>query len=522
MKTLASYVSGAWTEGQGKPRDLVNPATEEVVAQTSTEGLDLRGSLEFARTRGGPALREMSFAARGEMLGRLSRAITDKREELIAAAVENGGNTRKDAKFDIDGASFTLAHYAELGASLGERTVLEDGEPVQVGRTKRLLGRHLLVPRRGVAVHVNAFNFPAWGLAEKAAAALLAGMPVVSKPATDTALVTHLMTEAFVATGALPDGALSLVCGSPGDLLQHLHSQDVLAFTGSGATAEVLRKLEGVIGRSVPINVEADSLNAAVLGADVDMGSETFQLFLADVVRDMTQKAGQKCTAIRRVLVPAERMGDVAEALADRLSSVVVGNPADQSVGMGPLSSKKQHDDVRAGIEKLASATDEVCGGMGEVEPVGVPAGVGFFVGPVLRKTSDARAAAVVHDFEIFGPVATLCAYDGSAADAAAIVALGDGGLVTSVYSDDRQFLTDATVELAPHHGRVYLGSEKIASQSPGPGTVLPMLLHGGPGRAGGGEELGGLRGMKLYQQRTAVQGDATILKNIFGDAQGG
>ncbi|MBT8491640.1 MAG: 3,4-dehydroadipyl-CoA semialdehyde dehydrogenase [Deltaproteobacteria bacterium] len=515
MKQLASYLSGEWKPGTGTGRDLLNPATEEVLAQTSTAGLDLGDAMRFARDRGGAALRELTFAQRGELLARLAKALTDNREELLSLATDNGGNTRKDAKFDVDGASFTLAHYAELGKELGDCRVLADGDAVQVGRTKRLVGQHVWTARRGVAVHVNAFNFPAWGLAEKAAVALLAGMPVVTKPATDTAIVAHRMVELFVDSGALPSGALSLLCGSAGDLLEHLEAQDVLAFTGSGDTAEVLRRLESVVGHSVHVNVEADSLNAAVLGPDFDLGGETFQLFLADVVRDMTQKTGQKCTAIRRIMVPADRIDEVGEALKERLASIVVGNPADDRVRMGPLSSKQQLDDVRAGIERLNEVTSEVHGGSGEVEPVGAPAGKGFYVGPVLRRADDPGAVSELHDREIFGPVATLCAYDGKASSAGQLVALGRGCLVTSVYSDDRDFIGALVPELAPFNGRLYLGSEKVASQSAGPGTVLPMLLHGGPGRAGGGEELGGLRGMRLYQQRTALQGDATIIKSI-------
>jgi len=515
MKQLASHLCGAFSPGTGRPTDLYNPATEEVVAQTSTAGLDFSAALAFARDRGGAALRAMTFAERGELLGRLAKAATDVREELLALAVDNGGNTRKDAKFDIDGATFTLAHYAELGKSLGDRRILADGESVQVGRTKRLAGQHIWTPRRGVAVHINAFNFPAWGMAEKAAVALLAGMPVISKPATATAVVAHRMMEAFVECGALPPGAMSLVCGGVGDMLSHLRDQDVLAFTGSGHTAEVLRRLEAVVGNSVPINVEADSLNAAVLGPDVAVGSETFQLFVADVARDMTQKTGQKCTAIRRVFVPTERMDDVADALSERLSAIVVGNPADEAVHMGPVTSAQQLADVREGIARLAAVTDEVYGGTGEVAGRGAPAGKGFFVGPVLRKTLAPADVGALHDREVFGPVATLGAYDGSAQSAARLVGLGRGGLVSSLYSDDRDFFAALVPEVAPFHGRLYLGSEKMASQSPGPGTVLPMLLHGGPGRAGGGAELGGERGMRIYQQGTALQGDASILKAL-------
>jgi len=515
MKRLESYVCGGWVAGQGPATPLINPATDAVIGECASGGIDFTAALEHARSRGGPALRELTFAQRGQILRAMSKLLHGGREELIALAVANGGNTRSDAKFDIDGAIFTLAAYADLGATLGERTILVDGEGVQLGRTARFFGQHILSPRRGVAVHVNAFNFPAWGLAEKAATALLAGMPVVSKPASATALVSWRMMQLFVDAKVLPEGALSLVCGGAGKLLESLGGQDVLAFTGSSVTARKLRAGEGVVARSVHVNVEADSLNAAVLAPDVGPGSDTWNLFIADVARDIIQKTGQKCTAIRRVMVPEDRLADASEALAARLSDVAVGDPA-QEVQMGPLATRAQLEDVRAGIARLAQETESICGGQGEVTPRGVPAGAGCFVGPVLRLARDARAAASVHEHEVFGPVATMCVYSGRPEEAAELVGLGDGGLVASIYCDERDWLRVAVPAMAPLHGRLYLGSEKMASLSPGPGTVLPQLVHGGPGRAGGGEELGGLRGMSLYQQRTALEGDKSLLAAIL------
>ena len=511
MKTLASFVSGAWRAGDGSATVLVNPATEEPLAQASSRGLDLRAAVAYARDRGGPALRAMTFAERGALLGALAKAIHGAREELLDLAIANGGNTRSDAKFDVDGAAATFAYYADLGARLGGSRILADGEPVQIGRTARMSGQHVWVPRRGVAIHINAFTFPAWGLAEKGACALLAGMPVISKPATATALVTHRLVE--ILAPLLPDGALSLLCGSAGDLLDHLREADVLAFTGSSDTARTLRTHPTVVARSVRVNVEADSLNAAVLAPDVDLGSETGQLFLADVVRDMTQKTGQKCTAIRRVFVPAERLADVAEALTERLARIAVGDPSREDVRMGPVATASQARDVREGIARLAAATDAVFGGTGDVTPVGVPAGKGYFVSPVLRSTGDAAGCAPLHEHEVFGPVSTIAGYSGDAATAAELVALGSGGLVASVYADDRDWLGTFVPIAASWNGRLYLGSSKMAAQSPGPGTALPQLLHGGPGRAGGGEELGAERGMYFYMQRCALEGDASVLK---------
>ena len=515
MRVLASYLGGQWRPGHGPELPLVNPATEEVLVQVHSQGQDLAAALEHGRTTGRAALAELSFARRGELLAAMAKAIHGAREELIALAVENGGNTRGDAKFDIDGASATLAYYAELGGKLGNGTLLPDGEVLQIGRTARMGGVHAWLTRPGIAVHINAFNFPAWGLAEKAACALLAGMPVLSKPATATALVAHRLMELF--RPLVPEGALQLLCGPAGDLLDHLGPGDVLAFTGSSGTARALRGHPRVIEHSVRLNVEADSLNAAVLGPDVDLGSETGQLFLADVLRDMTQKTGQKCTAIRRVLVPAERHDEIAAILAERLGAIVVGDPARDDVRMGPVATAAQLRDVRAGIARLAAETTSLFGGTGEVTPRHVAPGRGFFVGPVLRSTDQPLACAALNDHEVFGPVSTLGRYDGQSASATAIIARGHGGLVTSVYSDDRDWVARMVTGIGPWHGRLFLGSAKMAAQSPGPGTVLPQLVHGGPGRAGGGEELGGARGLGFYMQRVALEGDASVLKSLLG-----
>ncbi len=517
MRSLKSYLGGTWLAGSGAPVSLQNPSTEDVVAEIASGGHDWKAALDFARDKGAPGLQALSFAERGQILQAMAKVLHEGREELIALAIENGGNTRGDAKFDIDGASFTLAAYADIGADLGDTKIIVDGEPQQIGRTARFSGQHIRLPRAGVAVHINAFNFPAWGLAEKAAAAILAGMPVISKPATATALVSCRMMEMFVEKKILPEGALSFIAGSSGDLLSHMQGQDVLAFTGSSTTAKILRAGEGVVERSVHINIEADSLNAAVLAPDVDLGSETYGLFINDVVRDMTQKTGQKCTAIRRVFVPEERLDDVIASVSEQLADLVVGNPAEGSkVRMGPVATANQFRDVKAGIERLAAQTEEGYGGMGAIDALGAKDGKGFFVGPVLRVTKDPGNCEALHADEVFGPVCTLGSYSGKASDAAALVRLGEGGLVSSLYSDDRKFFADLVPQVAAYHGRLYLGSEKIASQSPGPGMVMPSLLHGGPGRAGGGEELGGLRGMALYQQRTALQGDKAILASIL------
>jgi oxepin-CoA hydrolase/3-oxo-5,6-dehydrosuberyl-CoA semialdehyde dehydrogenase len=496
---------------------LVNPATEEALATACSGGVDFGAVLAYARERGGPALRAMTFRERGGLLGAMSKAIFAKRDELLALAVANGGNTRSDAKFDVDGAIGTLAAYADLAQDLGDADVLVDGDGVQLGRSARLLGQHVLVPRAGVAVHVNAFNFPAWGLGEKAACALLAGMPVVAKPATSTALLAHRIVEIVTEERLLPEGALSLVCGSAGDLIDRLGAQDVLAFTGSGATAGTLRSAAPFTHRSAHVNVEADSLNAAILGPDVADGSDVMSLFVGDVVRDVTQKAGQKCTAIRRAYVPAPLVDAVVERLRERLAAVRVGDPSRDDVGMGPVATAAQLRDVREGIARLASEARAVCGGAGSVDAVGVASGRGYFVAPTLFFSPEPRADDAAHVHEVFGPVVTVVAYGGKAEQAAAFVAWGGGGLVTSVYADDRDFVRDLALRVAPLHGRIVLGTSKMASQAIPPGTVMPQLVHGGPGRAGGGEELGGRRGLSLYMQRVALQGDRALVEAIAG-----
>ncbi|HUL93929.1 MAG TPA: 3,4-dehydroadipyl-CoA semialdehyde dehydrogenase [Burkholderiales bacterium] len=512
MKTLRSYLSGRWIEGSGAPQTLVNPATEEPLAEVSSEGLDLVSALDHARRRGGPALRALSFAGRGALLKEMAKAIQAHRDELLDLAVANGGNTRSDAKFDVDGAIFTLQTYAELGEKLGAVKLLVDGEGIQLGRSPRFHGQHVCVPRHGVAVHINAFNFPAWGLAEKAASALLAGMPVLSKPATSSAMVAHRVMEILVERKVLPEGVLSLLVGAPRDLPALLGSQDVLAFTGSGDTGARIRALANVIRESVRVNVEADSLNAAVLGPDVEPGSDMYETFLKDVLRDMTQKAGQKCTAIRRVLVFEGHAGTVRDDLAEGLKAVRVGNPSQEETRMGPLAAGSQLAEVRQGIAKLASEGKAAFGSAAAI------AGKGFFISPVLMEFSKDSLAASVHASEVFGPVASLLPYSGKGADAAAIVARGNGGLVSSVYSEDAEFLEEIVTGIAPYHGRIFLGHPKI-EMSPGPGTVLPQLVHGGPGRAGGGEELGGMRGLAFYMQRVALEGSRPVIQKLIGVA---
>jgi 3,4-dehydroadipyl-CoA semialdehyde dehydrogenase len=531
MIQLASYHGGRWVwagrarssgggagaGGGADPAILVNPATEESLAEAPDGPLDFGAAVVWARERGGPALRALTFRQRGDLLRALSRALHARRDELIALAIANGGNTRADAKFDIDGATGTLAAYADLGQELGDTRVLLDGEAIALGRGARLFGQHVWVSRRGVAAHVNAFNFPAWGLAEKAACALLAGVPLLSKPATSTALVAHRVAQIVVEERILPEGAFSFLCGPGPGLADALGAQDVLAFTGSSRTAASLRGGRAFVLDAARLNVEADSLNAAVLGPDVDPSSELADLFVADVVRDMTQKAGQKCTAIRRVYVPGSAVAAIAERLVDRLRSVRVGDPARDEVGMGPLATAAQLEDGRSGLAALLAGRTSVrvlSGGARPPEVVGVEGARGFFLAPTLVQVPDPAAGDAAHTREIFGPVAILMPYAG-AAQAAERVAWGGGGLVGSLYSDDTPFVSELVAAMAPWHGRLVVNSNKSAPQAIPPGTVLPQLVHGGPGRAGGGEELGGRRGLLLYMQRVALQGERGLAQRM-------
>ena len=519
MYKLQSYLKDAWVSGTGTPRVLVNPATEEPLAETNTEGLDLAGALAHARDVGGPALRALTFAERGALLKEMSRALYAQREELLLLSSQCNGATRGDSKFDVDGATGTLSAYAYLGKGLGDRHFLLDGEADKLSKGARYVGQHVRMPRPGVAVHVNAFNFPAWGTFEKIATAFLAGMPVITKPATATATLTWRMIQIVVEAGILPPGALGFIAGSAGDLLELLGPQDVIAFTGSASTAATLRSGAAVLSRSVPLNVEADSLNAAVLAPDVAPNDPVWHAFVRAVVKDMTQKTGQKCTAIRRVFVPAERVEDVKAALVEELSSVTVGDPTRSDVNMGPVATAAQLRDCRAGIQELSGQAEIVLGGPEPINGVGVPEGKGYFLAPTLLVAADAREAAAAHRLEVFGPCATILPYDGEAAEAAALVALGEGCLVSSVYGDDREWLAAFLMSASAWNGRVQVCSGKVADQVFPPGMVLPNQLHGGPGRAGGGEELGGLRGMELYTNRVAIQGDRGLLKKILGEA---
>lgn len=525
MKRLRSYLAGSWHEGQGDPIILHNPATESPVAELG-RATELGAALRHAREVGGPVLRALSFAQRGALLARLAKLVHAHREELLDLAMENGGNTRGDAKFDVDGGIAVLAAYAELAGTLGDAPWLLEGEAEPLMRGSKLRAQHVLLPRLGVAIHINAFNFPAWGMLGKLAVALLCGVPVVSKPATSTAVVAARIAEILVAEGELPAGAFSLLLGPAGDLLDHVGPQDVVAFTGSADTGARIRGHAAVIAHGVRVNVEADSLNAVVLGPDLEPGSELFDLAIRDLVTELTQKAGQKCTATRRILVPSTRLDEVRQALVERLADMAAktGDPAHKDVRMGPLSTAQQLHDARAGLATLCKSATRIVGDPERRSFVGAPEGKGWFLEPVLLEaTADAALdpTAAFHRVEVFAPVATILPYDGTVATAARIVSAGEGSLVSTVYSDDRAFVAEAVTALAPLLGRLVLADEKSARGSMSPGCVFPVVNHGGPGRAGGGGELGGRAGMQLYLQRTTIQGGGSQLARLLGTSAG-
>jgi 3,4-dehydroadipyl-CoA semialdehyde dehydrogenase len=517
-QTLDSYVSGRWARGDGVETSLVDPVSGEMIATASAKGVDLKRALAFARKQGQAALHALSYAERAKLLGAVADTLTANRAKYEGIAIANSGNTKIDAAIDIDGGIGTLKYYARLGASLGAARMLLDEKPVRLAKAENYQAIHLMVPRRGVAVHINAFNFPSWGLWEKAAVSLLAGVPVFAKPASATALLAYEMVRDVITAKALPEGALSLLVGSAGDLLDHLTSDDVVAFTGSGDTAARVRGHRNVVARSVPVNIEADSINAALLAPDAAGGGAAFDAFVREVVREMTVKAGQKCTAIRRIFVPEDKAGDIAEALFAKLKNTKVGDPRNEETRMGPLVTRAQQAAAFDGIRRLASEADFVIGGAEPPALDGIDADKAAFVAPTLLRVKDSKSAEAVHEVEVFGPAATVVPYRDEK-DACALIARGGGSLVASIYGADQGFLARMVSGIGASHGRLLVIDPSIASAHTGHGIVMPQCNHGGPGRAGAGEELGGLYGLRLYHQRLAVQGSTDLLASLQAQA---
>jgi len=473
-------------------------------------GLDVAEAFAFSREQGGAALRAATYRERAAMLAAVVKVLQTHRDSYYDIATANAGTVKNDSAVDIDGGIFTLGQYARWGDALGDVRALRDGDAVKLGKEPIFQSQHLQVPRHGVALLINAFNFPAWGLWEKAAPALLSGMPVIVKPATATAWLTQRMVKDVVDAGVLPAGALSVIAGSSAGLMDALQAFDVVSFTGSAETAGIIRSHPAVTHRSVRCSIEADSLNSAMLLPGEGPGSEAFHLLVREVVREMTVKSGQKCTAIRRILVPAEVYDAAAEAIGAKLAGITVGNPRNEGVRMGSLVSRAQLATVHEGLARLQEQVTVLHDGRKQPLLDADPA-VAACIGPVLLGARDADRASMVHDVEIFGPVASLLPYR-NLEHALTLAQRGQGSLVTSLYGTDDAVLAQATVALAASHGRVHVVTPEVAAAHTGHGNVMPMSLHGGPGRAGGGAELGGLRALDFYHQRSAVQASPAVL----------
>ena len=514
--TLQSHIAGRWL-GQAPAQALRSAIDGHTVAHTHAEAIDFGEAVEHARRRGVPALMALDFQQRADRLKALAKYLNEHKETLYAVSAHTGA-TRSDSWVDIEGGSGTLFAYASLGAAeLPSGNLLHEGPPVSLGKTGRFMGTHILVPRGGVAVHINAFNFPVWGLLEKFAPTFLAGMPCIAKPATATSYLTEAAVRLIQQSGLVPEGALQLVIGGTGDLLDHLGGADVVTFTGSAATAAKLRVHPNLVAHSVPFNAEADSLNCAILGVDVSPDDEEFELFVKEVAREMTVKAGQKCTAIRRAIVPRRHLDAVAEKLRARLAKVVVGDPARSEVRMGALASRAQQADVAERVAALREHADVVFGAGDGFEPVGENVAGGAFFAPTLLVARKPLESDAVHDIEAFGPVSTLMPYD-DLDEALVLAARGRGSLVGTLVTRDPAIAAKAIPVAAAWHGRLLVLDREAATESTGHGSPLPLLKHGGPGRAGGGEELGGLRAVKHYLQRAALQGSPTMLAAVTGE----
>jgi oxepin-CoA hydrolase/3-oxo-5,6-dehydrosuberyl-CoA semialdehyde dehydrogenase len=514
MPLLNSYVNGAWyAPSDGVP--LHDAVTGEEVVRISSDGVDFAGALDYGRRVGGPALRDLTFHQRAALLKAVGLMLRDNREELYALSARTGA-TLGDSKFDIDGGIGVLLAYASKAKRElpNDKFFVEgDVEPLSKGGT--FVAQHILTPLHGVAVQINAFNFPVWGPLEKFAPALLAGVPSLVKPASQTAYLTARMVELIVASGVLPEGALQFVAGGAGDLLDHLTEQDLLSFTGSASTAAKLRTNPNVVARAVRFNAEADSLNCSILGPDALPGTAEFDLYVKALVAEMTVKAGQKCTAIRRAFVPAGQLDAVAEAVSARLAKVSVGNPSNPDVRMGALASLEQREEVRRSLKALTGVGRIVFGDPEHVDVVDADAELGAFLSPVLLVSQDVDRDEV-HSVEAFGPVSTLLPYS-STDQVIELAARGQGSLAGSIVTADRDFARDVVLGAAPWHGRLLVLNADDAAESTGHGSPMPALVHGGPGRAGGGEEMGGMRSVLHHMQRTAVQADPATLTAITG-----
>jgi 3,4-dehydroadipyl-CoA semialdehyde dehydrogenase len=512
---LENFVAGRWQAGTGAGSPLFDPILGTELVRVDATGIDLPEAFRFAREEGGTALRALTYKQRAALLAQAVKVLQANRDAYYDIATANSGTVKNDTAVDVDGGIFTLGTYAKLGDGLGDVHHLTDGDAARLGKDPLFQSQHVQVPTRGVALFINAFNFASWGLWEKAAPALLSGVPVIVKPATSTAWLTQRMVKDVVDAGVFPAGALSIICGSSAGLLDQLQPFDVVSFTGSADTAAVIRSHPAVVQRSVRVNIEADSVNSALLlpSANAQDTQAALDLLVKEVAREMTVKSGQKCTAIRRVFVPEALYEAAAAAISARLAKTTVGNPRNEAVRMGALVSRTQLNAVREGLAQLKAHTDVLHDGSTATFIDADPT-VACCIAPTLLGTRNPDGCAIVHDVEVFGPVATLMPYR-DVPHALALIRRGQGSLVASLYGTDPAALSAAALELADSHGRVHVISPDVAALQTGHGNVMPQSLHGGPGRAGGGEELGGLKALNFYHRRSAIQASTAVLGNL-------
>ena len=513
MNKLENYINGNWITGDGEGQQLYNAVTGEPVATATTSGLDFKQILEYGRMVGNPALRKMTFHERGNMLKALAMHLRNHLDKFYAISYKTGA-TKADSWVDIEGGIGNLFANASLRRKLSNETFVVDGDSHNLSNNNTFMGTHILVPKEGIAVHINAFNFPVWGMLEKIAVNLLAGMPCVVKPATVTSYLTEAVVKEIIASKILPEGALQLICGSAGDMLDHVTSQDVVTFTGSALTGLMLKSNPNILRENVPFNMEADSLNCIVLGEDVTPAAPEWNIFIKEVRKEMTLKAGQRCTGIRRIFVPENKMEDLWKEISTSLSQTVIGDPLNATVRMGSLAGQTQRNEVKEQIQKLLATSKIVYGSIDSVEVIDADANKGAFMSPVLLMNENPFTAKEVHEVEAFGPVSTIMPYK-KTEDAIALSKLGKGSLVSTMVTADYKIAQQYVIGAATHHGRILVLNNECAKESTGHGSPLPLLVHGGPGRAGGGEEMGGLRGVKHYLQRTAIQGSPTTITAI-------
>ena len=513
MQKLENYILGKWVEGEGSGQQLYHAISGQPIYVAGTQGIDFESALKYARSKGNPALRKLTFQQRGRMLRSLALHLLNQKEKFYTISYKTGA-TRADSWIDIEGGIGNLFANASLRRRLPDDNFCLDGEPISLGKEKTFMGHHLLVPKEGVAIHINAYNFPVWGMLEKIAVNLLAGMPAIVKPATVTSYLTEAVVKEIIASKILPEGSLQLLCGSAGNMLDYVTSQDVVTFTGSAATGLKLKSHPAILKESVPFNMEADSLNCMVLGDDIQPGMPEWDIFIKEVRKEITVKAGQKCTAVRRIFVPQNKLENVSRALADALQKTFVGNPQNEKVRMGALAGQEQRTEVKTQVQKLLASSQIIYGSLDSVQLIDADAELGAFLSPLLLLNEKPLQSEEPHNIEAFGPVSTLMPYK-NIDEVIELSKKGKGSLCSTIVTANASVAKKYVLGAATFHGRILVLNEDCAKESTGHGSPLPMLVHGGPGRAGGGEEMGGLRGIKHYLQRTAIQGSPTMLTAI-------